>query len=866
MRRWTSVLLMLCSVAAWLPQATAQPIPAFPGAEGAGALATGGRPIEKLNYKTGLATPTLEKRGTVYHVTTLDPDPAGTIPGSLMYGLKNENFWYSTHPTAPMNIDQPDTFDVTPRIIVFDVGGTIDFSNLPANQRDIDITPMNFTIAGQTAPGGITILGAEFNPGHRELWDGPLRYPPKTNNLVLRNFAVRTNNPSEKDGLWLATTNSIADHLSLAWYTDEGVSITDSARNVTVQHSIVGPGWNNPDGDGSQIEGKTPMADISVHHNLYIHNDARIIRVGEKAATGAPGVELDFRNNVIYNWNDNSAGYSVPGEPSFTNFVNNYYIGGPGNSAGDDIFEGGDTITRIYQHGNLLDLDRDGTPDGADVGASRFDGSYTEVFTPYSVPHGVTQNAAEALDTVRNYAGARWWDRDFLDQRSLAQLATFGQGTVAQTGQVLSALDPADVAAVANAPLQTRPAGWDTDDDGMPDHWELAHGLNPNSPLNDTDWNLDYDNDGYINVEEYVNEIAAWPAPDQIVFSGAANNRFAQITNWGITRTAPGEAPTTTHWQPSRFDVAVIPAGAAVVDAVGQHAGTILIAHETGQIAHLQITGGALDVEQSIMIGTNSSNATLSLSGGRLSVTTLVKGSGGGFGFTGGTLHAETVDFDLVNHGGSIAPGGAAGEDRIGMTHIAGDLTLQEGVLEIEVGGTAPGQADFIIVDGVTILGGTLRVVPVDLGGGMYVPQLGDIVPVLASQLGTGGMFDAFDLPALAPGLIWQLMPGAVTNYLQVVTGDPLFGDYNNDGSVDAADYTTWRDALEHGGPLANETATPGVVDEADYVVWKDHFGQLAGAGASAAVPEPAVLWTIIGIVPWLLVRMPSDRRPVESL
>ena len=97
-----------------------------------------------------------------------------------------------------------------------------------------------------------------------------------------------------------------------------------------VQHAIIGPGWNSPDGDGSQIEGKTPGADISVHHNLYIHNDARIPRTGEKEG---PGVELDFRNNVIFNWNDSKAGYSGAAEPSFNNFVNNYYIGGPGNSA-----------------------------------------------------------------------------------------------------------------------------------------------------------------------------------------------------------------------------------------------------------------------------------------------------------------------------------------------------------------------------------------------------------------------------------------------------------------------------------------------------------------------------------------------------
>jgi len=63
--------------------------------------------------------------------------------------------------------------------------------------------------------------------------------------------------------------------------------------------------------------------------------------------------------------------------------------------------------------------------------------------------------------------------------------------------------------------------------------------------------------DGYINVEEYVNEIAEWPAPYDIVWTGG-NNRYAAINNWSITRSSPGEADTTTHWQPSRFDTAIV--------------------------------------------------------------------------------------------------------------------------------------------------------------------------------------------------------------------------------------------------------------------------------------------------------------------
>jgi hypothetical protein len=81
--------------------------------------------------------------------------------------------------------------------------------------------------------------------------------------------------------------------------------------------------------------------------------------------------------------------------------------------------------------------------------------------------------------------------------------------------------------------------------------------------------------------------------------------------------------------------------------------------------------------------------------------------------------------------------------------------------------------------------------------------------------------------------------------YIRVVLPTPLGvpGDYNNNGTVDAADYVLWRD----GGPLANESASPGVVDQADYGFWRANFGAMAGgsAGQAAAVPEPAA-WLLL--------------------
>ena len=62
-----------------------------------------------------------------------------------------------------------------------------------------------------------------------------------------------------------------------------------------------------------------------------------------------------------------------------------------------------------------------------------------------------------------------------------------------------------------------------------------------------------------------------------------------------------------------------------------------------------------------------------------------------------------------------------------------------------------------------------------------------------------------------------------------------LLGDYNGNGTIDAADYTVWRDALAAGSPSLLNDATPAAVDESDYTYWRAHFGESAGSGATAA-------------------------------
>lgn len=70
-------------------------------------------------------------------------------------------------------------------------------------------------------------------------------------------------------------------------------------------------------------------------------------------------------------------------------------------------------------------------------------------------------------------------------------------------------------------------------------------------------------------------------------------------------------------------------------------------------------------------------------------------------------------------------------------------------------------------------------------------------------------------------------------------------GDYNNDGMVDAADYTVWRDNLGTSAVLPNDT-TPGSVDAGDYTVWVNNFGQSSSASSASAVPEPTTIALVV--------------------
>jgi hypothetical protein len=149
---------------------------------------------------------------------------------------------------------------------------------------------------------------------------------------------------------------------------------------------------------------------------------------------------------------------------------------------------------------------------------------------------------------------------------------------------------------------------------------------------------------------------------------------------------------------------------------------------------------------------------------------------------------------------------------------------------------------------------------------GDFVPQVGNQFEILWAEESLFGAFEPtlISYPTL-PGRRWNLEQRGRAVTLQVLSA-LLAGDYNQNGIVDAADYTVWRDHLGQMLTLPNEDPgqTPGWVTQEDYIVWMSHFGQTAGSGsgaatsanAGAAIPEPvsALLW-VLGVTYMLVHR-----------
>jgi pectate lyase len=437
-------------------------IPAFPGAEGYGAYAVGGR------------------GGKVYIVTTLkdylsherDGRPEGTL------GEHEED---QPPPVLPAYPAMPSESVIHgslrealeahgPRTILFAVSGTIELKD------NLEINDPYVTVAGNTAPGeGIQIRN----------W-GIIVH---THDVILRYLRFRVGdikgpgkNPrvlgDQTHAIDISGANIIIDHCEFAYANDQLVNIYGFKPEERVAVSFQ---WNYVYGGLSRSTHEKGVHSMSYflcgwgyasfHHNLTAHTMKRNPRVW--------GLWMDYRNNTLYDYIGTGYG-EEPDDYVKLNYIANTQKRGIYTYA----YSANGICGQYYAEGNA-------NPSGKEpflkVPAE------TIMNAPFEASPVTTLTAAEAYNDILRWGGATLPVRDSIT-RFITESTCNGTGRIPGTTEDWP-LGGYPVYGSA-VPLA------DSDHDGMPDEWEIRYGLNPNDP---SDAAKDKDGDGYTNLEEYIN-------------------------------------------------------------------------------------------------------------------------------------------------------------------------------------------------------------------------------------------------------------------------------------------------------------------------------------------------------------------------
>ena len=446
------------------------PLAAFPGAEGFGAYATGGR------------------GGSVIYVTNLNADGAGSLQWA---------------------IDQPGA-----RYILFKVSGLID--------TQIHLTNGNVTIAGQTSPGGITIRGlvTDESPYQDQAVQAPADF---AENWILQHIRIRPGLTAPgDDGLRLRyTRNAIVDHVSIGNAIDEAIEISYS-HDITVQNTIIAETVGSHSFYGGVLMNYSNPAygfkldNVSLHHNIFNRIEGRLPEGSRESAAAANSyMNLELSNNLY--WDPrffvalavDSGVASGGSRPIYwkLNAVNNLFH--TANSFQYGMFDDqilNVALNELFVSGNKMDL----YPSRSDYQLFYCCNDYPAETSP-----GTTSRQAQARTTrhafpaitytptnqlrtyLLNNAGA--WPRDPMDTRLMGFVASNTiSGAAPNTNPAGDGLLPAYVGSPPAAPT-------DTDSDGMPDTWEVTKGTNPNV-ANTNAHTLSAV--GYTDLEVYLNELS----------------------------------------------------------------------------------------------------------------------------------------------------------------------------------------------------------------------------------------------------------------------------------------------------------------------------------------------------------------------
>lgn len=459
-----------------LPQAK---LLAFPGAEGGGAHAYGGR------------------GGKVYVVSSL----ADSGPGSLREACEQGGA----------------------RIIVFNIAGIIKL------ETPLIIRAPYITIAGQTAPGdGVCVAGESVWINTHDVVIRYMRFRRGATDVTRRDDAIGGN----------PVGNIIIDHVSASWGLDENMSIyrhvydpKDGSKpvklptvNVTIQNSIFSEALDTYNhAFGSTIGG----LNSTFMRNLWACNISRNPSVGMYGDFG-------FVNNVIFNWWNRSA--DGGDNNSFYNFINNYYKPGPITPLDQPIAyrilkpESGrdkkykDVFGQAYINGNIVEGNDKVTKDNWDGGVQVEDVADKKkildsmrVNKPFPMANTTLMGPKKAYTYTLANAGASLPIRDAVDKRVIEQVKTgkiiYVKGGKTELGKSYVKRRLAedsykkgiisDISQVGGYPEYKGAPHKDSDNDGIPDVWEVKNGLNPK----DASDAAKISKNSYSNIENYINSV-----------------------------------------------------------------------------------------------------------------------------------------------------------------------------------------------------------------------------------------------------------------------------------------------------------------------------------------------------------------------
>ena len=502
-----AILVALLSTTTVFSQSSA---PAFPGAEGHGRYVTGGR------------------GGKIVHVTNLNDSGTGSFRSAVSGSDK--------------------------KIVVFDVGGII------ALNSDLNIGD-NTTILGQTAPNpGITLRYYTIRPGSNNI----VRF------VRFRRGEERNVNDGADATWQREKTGIILDHCSFSWSIDEIASFYDNRNFTmqwcTLGEALANPGHSKGEHSYGGIWGGKGA---SFHHNFLCHMQNRAPRFcgarydwngydNTQYANSIQAEIVDFRNCVMYNWGNGNGCYGGTGG-GHINSVNNYYKAGPGTAntkrvtqisvATNDNADGTPFLgycARYYINGNYVTAAGSEAENYDWKGVIYDSGTFTingekycadanhlygdnityvknssnvdcvpiKMDAPAATGDVTTHTAQKAYEKVLAYCGASMY-RDGVDARymSEAQNGTttyIGSATKTGDGKTVThrkgIIDYVKDQGEYTLSSTAHPSGYDTDNDGMPDAWETANGLNPNDASDAKTYTLD-SKGFYTNLEVFANAL-----------------------------------------------------------------------------------------------------------------------------------------------------------------------------------------------------------------------------------------------------------------------------------------------------------------------------------------------------------------------